>query len=187
MRFSLQLTSLALVAVAALSCESGGERGVAVPGQADAVKTSALDRAQRRLYDGAPPVIPHEAFSSTCASCHNEQGLSLPGVGFAPPTPHLATEGMSAMSRCSQCHVFRRSDTTFVATTFEGRPQDLRRGARLNPLAPPVLPHRAFMRENCVACHSGPAAREPIRTPHPERVRCRQCHVEQQSSRTFPG
>ena len=24
--------------------------------------------------------------------------------------------------------------------------------------APPVMPHPVFMRENCVACHSGPAA-----------------------------
>ena len=49
----------------------------------------------------------------------------------------------------------------------------------LNPLAPPVMPHSAFMRENCLACHSGPAAREEIRTPHPERPRCGQCHVQQ--------
>jgi cytochrome c-type protein NapB len=34
------------------------------------------------------------------------------------------------------------------------------------------------MRENCAACHAGPAAREEIRTSHPERTRCRQCHVE---------
>jgi cytochrome c-type protein NapB len=33
------------------------------------------------------------------------------------------------------------------------------------------------MRENCAACHTGPAAREEIRTSHPERTRCRQCHV----------
>jgi cytochrome c-type protein NapB len=33
------------------------------------------------------------------------------------------------------------------------------------------------MRENCAACHSGPGARAEIITTHPERVRCRQCHV----------
>ena len=42
--------------------------------------------------------------------------------------------------------------------------QDLRQGKRLNALAPPPIPHKPFMRENCVACHSGPAAREEIRT-----------------------
>ena len=31
--------------------------------------------------------------------------------------------------------------------------------------------------ENCVACHSGPAAVAEIRTKHPERANCRQCHV----------
>jgi predicted CXXCH cytochrome family protein len=33
------------------------------------------------------------------------------------------------------------------------------------------------MRENCAACHVGPGAREEIITTHPERTRCRQCHV----------
>ena len=65
----------------------------------------------------------------------------------------------------------------FVVNNFVGLEQDLRRGPRLNPLAPPTIPHKTFMRENCTACHSGTAAREEIRTPHPERQRCRQCHV----------
>jgi hypothetical protein len=33
------------------------------------------------------------------------------------------------------------------------------------------------MRENCIACHDGPGAREEVRTNHPERWRCRQCHL----------
>ena len=32
-------------------------------------------------------------------------------------------------------------------------------------------------KKNCVACHDGPGAREEVRTTHPERWRCRQCHV----------
>ncbi len=92
---------------------------------------------------------------------------------------------MSAMSRCGQCHVFRSTDTLFADNDFAGLAQDLRRGKRLHDLAPPVVPHKVFMRENCVACHTGPAAREEIRTTHPERVRCRQCHVEQRSTETF--
>jgi predicted CXXCH cytochrome family protein len=43
--------------------------------------------------------------------------------------------------------------------------------------APPTIPHKVFMRENCGACHVGPGAREEILTTHPERTRCRQCHV----------
>jgi hypothetical protein len=56
-------------------------------------------------------------------------------------------------------------------------PQDLCRGARLYPGAPPVLPHPLFMHETCLACHAGVAAREAIRCSHPERERCLQCHA----------
>jgi cytochrome c-type protein NapB len=137
----------------------------------------ALVRAERRAYDGAPPVVPHDDFGMTCASCHNEQGMEVEAVGFAPPSPHELTEGMNALSRCRQCHVFRQTDLTLVGNGFVGLRQDLRRGPRLNPLAPPTIPHKTFMRENCTACHAGAAAREEIRTPHPERSRCQQCHV----------
>ena len=110
-------------------------------------------------------------------NCHNETGLDLPGVGFAPPMPHDTTAGMSAFSRCVQCHVTRETETLFRDSAFLGLRQDLRRGRRLHSQAPPVLPHAVFMRENCRACHTGAAAREEIRCTHPERVRCVQCHV----------
>jgi len=74
--------------------------------------------------------------------------------------------------------VFVNQIGVFVANEFVGLQQDMRTGGRLNPISPPTIPHRVLMRENCVACHSGPAAREEIRTTHPERTRCRQCHVE---------
>jgi cytochrome c-type protein NapB len=163
---------------------------VAVPNRPGATKTAALQRAERRLYDGAPPVIPHEEQSATCTSCHNQEGMSVAGLGFAPPSPHSETAGLGEVRYCRQCHLFQRvadPGDVFVANTFVGLSQDLRHGRRLNPLAPPVIPHRVFMRENCVACHSGPAAREEIRTSHPERMNCRQCHVEQVTSDTFQG
>ena len=31
--------------------------------------------------------------------------------------------------------------------------------------------------QNCLSCHTGPGSREEIRTTHPERTRCMQCHV----------
>jgi cytochrome c-type protein NapB len=43
---------------------------------------------------------------------------------------------------------------------------------------PPPIPHDLQFRENCLACHGGPAAVAAIRTSHPERVNCRQCHLE---------
>ncbi len=159
-----------------LACAGPPADKVAVPGD-DGYKTAALVRAERRAYDGAPPVIAHEDFGITCTECHNLEGMEVDGVGFAPPSPHEATTGMSAISRCSQCHVFAATDEVFIGNTFAGLRQDLRRGRRLNPLAPPTIPHKTFMRENCTACHSGPAAREEVRTPHPERTRCVQCHV----------
>lgn len=140
-------------------------------------KSAAADRALRRAFDGAPPVIPHAPMGAACTSCHNERGVEVPGVGFAPPSPHEATGGMSATSRCQQCHVFRNEKAEFVANSFAGLLQDLRKGERLYQGAPPVMPHPTFMRENCLACHSGPAAREEIRCSHPERSRCLQCHA----------
>jgi cytochrome c-type protein NapB len=111
--------------------------------------------------------------------------MQVAGLGFAPPSPHELTDGMSASSRCQQCHVFQRTTEQFVANTFAGLRQDLRHGRRLNDLTPPVMPHKLLMRENCSACHTGAAAREEIRTSHPERPRCMQCHVPQETTETF--
>jgi cytochrome c-type protein NapB len=73
--------------------------------------------------------------------------------------------------------VFTTASDVFVASGFVGLGQDLRAGSRATPGAPPTLPHRVLMRENCNACHDGPGAREEIRTSHPERWRCQQCHI----------
>lgn len=160
------------LAAAIAGCSDGL---VDVPGGGS--KSAAAVRAARRAYDGAPPVVAHTDFGITCTQCHNDEGIEIPDVGYAPATPHADTRGLSVGSRCRQCHVFAQTDELFVANEFVPLRQDLRRGQRLNSLAPPVIPHRTLMRDNCAACHTGPAAREQIRTPHPERVRCRQCHV----------
>lgn len=149
---------------------------VAVEGT-DALKSPAGVRAERRLYDGAPPVVPHQDFGSTCAACHDERGMSVSGLGFAPASPHDGTSMAGATQRCRQCHAFVLADDVFVGSTFEGLRQDLRPGGRLAANAPPTIPHLVLMRENCTACHSGPGARVEIVTSHPERERCRQCHV----------
>lgn len=176
----------ALAAIVLLWLGCGAEPGVDVPGREGALKTAARERAERRLYDGAPPVIPHQGFSSPCTSCHNAEGMAVAGMGFSPPSPHEITAGLSATSNCRQCHVERQTAEVFVESGFVGLAQNLRRGRRLSDVAPPVTPHPLFMRENCVACHSGPAAREEIRTPHPERERCVQCHVTQQVAGSWP-
>jgi len=168
------LTPLALL-LALAGCGDGA--WVEVPGADGALKSAAEVRAQRRLYDGAPPTIPHMDFGAACTSCHDSHGMAVENVGFAPPSPHSETPEAGTTVRCRQCHVFVRTDGLFVESTFAGLQQDLRPGERLFPEAPPTIPHSLLMRENCVACHAGPAAREEIRTSHPERTRCRQCHV----------
>jgi nitrate reductase cytochrome c-type subunit len=134
-------------------------------------------RAARRAYDGAPPVIPHPPLGGSCTTCHASTAHDVPGVGIAPPNPHLRTPGVSEASRCRQCHVFQSTTDLFVGNDFEGLPQRPRRGERLYEHAPPVLPHGLFMREACTACHAGPAAREEIRCSHAERANCLQCHA----------
>lgn len=147
----------------------------------------SLARAERRAYDGAPPVIPHGPLGSSCTACHSATGIQFGEMGFAPPMPHEASPGtgVGKFARCNQCHVYKASDDLFVENTFTGLRQDLRHGRRQNPLAPPVMPHHVFMRENCAACHTGPAGREEIRTPHPERQRCNQCHVPRVTETEF--
>ena len=136
------------------------------------------ERAERRLYDGAPPVIPHDPLGASCVSCHVTLKPASPGLGVPPSAPHGLTPGLSNTSRCVQCHVFRLTDGTFAENDFTPRRRTGYRGDRLYEGAPPVMPHPLHMREDCAACHAGPGARPEIATTHPERTRCRQCHAE---------
>jgi hypothetical protein len=142
-------------------------------------------RAARRAYDGAPPTAPHADFGASCAACHDADGQSV-GERYAPPSPHVGTPQEPATERCRQCHAFVTTSEVFVPNGFIGLPQNLRRGGRASPGAPPTIPHRLLMRENCVTCHAGPGARAAIRTSHPERPRCRQCHVPMGDAGAFP-
>jgi len=168
------LTALAVAACLAAAC--GDDRWDPVDGR-DAVRSSAEVRATRRAYDGAPPTIPHEDLGASCSACHNADGMPVEGLGFAPASPHDETANAGATQRCRQCHVFVSTDRLFVANGFQGLAQDLRRGERMAANSPPTIPHGVLMRENCPACHTGPGARLEITSSHPERARCRQCHV----------
>ncbi len=135
-------------------------------------------RSQRRAFAGAPPVIPHPPLPGRCADCHTPAGgRIIPDVGISPPNPHTRTRGLSEQSRCKQCHLFRTDEEVFVASEFEPwrgpNPQEQRAFSS----APPVVPHGHFLREDCQACHTGPAARPEILCRHAERIRCQQCHV----------
>jgi cytochrome c-type protein NapB len=170
-----------IAAVAVAGCFGAGEES----GSDAEPQSSAVVRAGRRAYDGAPPTVPHRSFGADCTNCHNQRGRSVSGVGFAPASPHEGTDFEDATGRCRQCHVFRTTDGLFVENSFEGVAQDLAAGDRATPGAPPRIPHRVLMRENCIACHEGPGARPAIRTDHPERVRCLQCHVAIETTDRF--
>jgi cytochrome c-type protein NapB len=164
------LLLVALASVAGCDSATSDSPSAAAP-------TSSAMRAKRRLYDGAPPAIPHAPLNIKCVACHTDTGKETPPLGLAPANPHAQTAGLSATSHCQQCHVFRQSEAAFAPSDFRGLAQHFVKAERLYPGAPPVIPHRVFMRENCTSCHSGPVARPEIRCSHPERKNCRQCHA----------
>lgn len=169
----LQLAVLVLI-----GCSSSSDEGSMNP-------TPTAKRAERRLFPGAPPVIPHPPLSGKCVTCHTPTGSSRPPLGLAPANPHTKTPGMSDESRCKQCHVFQTTQDEFVASAFEPLRVENIHGPKAHSLAPPTIPHHHFMREDCAACHTGPASRPEIRCTHADRARCVQCHVERVVAETL--
>lgn len=152
----------------------------------------------RRAFPGAPPMVPHglttrETLAGACNTCHERGGYSPRFGAYVPVTPHPELE------ECLQCHV--ADDATVGVTLPTADPNTICRqchdpGAirrpgvppiewswwpRLSRAAPgdppPVVPHDLFFRSNCLACHAGPGAVAELRTDHPDRANCRQCHV----------
>ena len=107
--------------------------------------TSSEVRADRRAFDGAPPVIPHAPLGANCTTCHNKTGMPVPSMAYAPANPH-ATGGR--FTNCRQCHVFQQSTELFAETDFSPLLVSGRQGDRLFPGAPPTIPHATLMREN---------------------------------------
>lgn len=132
-------------------------------------------RSQRRAYDGAPPVVPHtidQQHVNACLACH-ENGKQI-GDLVAPAMSH------QFYSNCTQCHVESKNaviplkDQAKIINKFSGLSQPVQ-GTRAWIGAPPTIPHKTFMRENCNSCH-GPSGTAPIHTSHPWRNQCTQCH-----------
>lgn len=133
-------------------------------------------RAARRAYSGAPPVIPHPVDANdvtSCYQCHGEGKVI--GNLIAPRISH------QRYTNCTQCHapVAVGAPGTVggfeVANTFVGQ-ASAGRGSRAYVGAPPTIPHSTHMRENCMSCH-GQLSQPGLRTPHPWRVNCTQCHA----------
>ncbi len=154
-----------------------------------------------RAYPGAPPRIPHgltpaEFRTSSCNPCHERGGYSRRFAAYVPLTPHAergmciqchvgvdAVTGSSQRSfdpnsRCAQCHGTGGSPRAKRNAGLDWQAAGWPRLARRAPgRSPPLIPHDLQTRGNCLACHAGPAAVAEIRTAHPERANCRQCHL----------
>jgi cytochrome c-type protein NapB len=173
----MRRSSRARLTALAAACVAVAVTGSCAPAAREpATVRSTGERALGRAYDGAPPTIPHDAAAGSCVTCHDADGAAIDGVGVAPASPH-GEAAAGAMRRCRQCHVPAQGRSLLVASRFTGLAQGPWRGARATPGAPPTIPHTLQLRGECLTCHAGPGARAEIRTTHPERVRCRQCHV----------
>jgi cytochrome c-type protein NapB len=136
-------------------------------------------RAARRAYDGAPPRIPHAMPARgalACLACH-EEGLRVATLR-APAMSHEHT------AVCVSCHVEDRAQVPGASEALtSGPPIDNRfvgleapqGGPRAWDGAPPVIPHPTRMRERCASCHGDLA--EGLRSSHPYRQSCVQCHA----------
>ncbi len=138
----------------------------------------------KRAYPGAPPIIPHPILNNknigakNCLQCHQNGGYVSRFDAYAPITPH------PEMTNCKQCHLPAKTNQLFVATHWEKTTANKIHNSALSG-SPPVIPHSLQMRENCLACHAGPAAVKEIRVSHPTRINCRQCHVPMERISSF--
>jgi nitrate reductase (cytochrome), electron transfer subunit len=161
-------------------------------------RTMAMYRSLR-AFPGAPPRIPHgltelEFRDGRCNTCHERGGYVERFAAYAPVTPHpelgqclqchvpdAALVGLplpddSRDAVCYQCHTLDARTPLFAALDWPTPSWPETQRAAL-PGGPPPIPHQLQLRENCLACHMGAGAMEEIRTTHPERANCRQCHM----------
>jgi len=143
-------------------------------------RAAALEaRTARRAFDMAPPTIPHPVDQLEypgCLTCHEKGARIGDGTLVATPMSHRV------LSNCLQCHVVQRDSapgealeaTVALETSFAGL-EPATSVAPATPGAPPVIPHTTWMRERCASCHGGYA--EGLRSGHPYRQNCEQCHT----------
>lgn len=156
----------------------------AAPPDAEASTRTLESYYSRRAYPGAPPVIPHPLFDkrgiggASCTGCHANGGFVPTFKAYTPITPH------PEWSNCVSCHVPAGEGPRFRETDFVPATRPKTVDSAL-PGGPPPVPHSLDIRTNCNACHAGPGAVKEIRTPHPERQNCRQCHVQREEGGVF--
>lgn len=174
--------TLLFLAAAVAGCVSTTEKNEPARAETPAEKFPSIGRAlplapmKDRAFWGAPPPIPHrvksERNSASCLECHSLERRVGRGQRATAPVPH------AEFSQCMQCHVKGyegRHEPPFVENSFVGLASP-GPGSRAHPYAPPTMPHRLFLRENCLSCH-GPKGDTRLQTSHPDRSQCLQCHV----------
>lgn len=147
----------------------------------EAQRTRALtDRGARRAFDGAPPVVPHPIVQDSSAAC-----LACHGPGLAVKDKVASKISHAHYASCTQCHVpaggpqIPAIETALLAPIAGNQLTSATpplKGSRAWPQAPPTIPHATLMRSDCLSCH-GPRGLFGLRTPHPDRQSCVQCHV----------
>lgn len=151
----------------------------------DSLKQEALrERAARRAFDGAPPTVPHPIDQQSAASC-----LACHGTGWKAGNLVAVRMSHPVYANCIQCHVESNSrepsgNGTPVPNEFVGVVR-AGPGERAWLGAPPVIPHPSWMREACASCH-GVLGRPGLRTTHPWRTSCTQCHAPSASLDQVP-
>lgn len=155
--------------------------------QTEAERLAVLTkRASRRAFDGAPPTIPHQVLQMgplDCVSCH-ATGAKI-GVVVAPKISHTLYES------CTQCHVVMNDPLPSAApvpkpaSDFVGL-ASWGKGTRAWQGAPPTIPHPTLMRPDCSSCH-GVFGALGIKSTHPWRQSCTQCHVANATNDQHPG
>ena len=138
-------------------------------------KLAALQqREQNRAFNGAPPTIPHpidQRSDAACVACHKEGALTK--------TLRIPRMSHTFLANCTQCHVENNPRhmpaTVFRENDFAGLEAPTA-GPRAFAGAPPQIPHSTWMRSDCMSCH-GYEGRYGIRTTHPWRKNCQQCHA----------
>ena len=105
------------------------------------------------------------------------------GTVVARPMPH------ANYASCTQCHVPQVSvaadEAHWLDNDFAGLPAPSA-GHRAYPGAPPVIPHSVHMRDNCATCHGWSGA-DGLKSSHPWRTSCTQCHAPWASRDAQPG
>lgn len=138
------------------------------------------ERAARRAYDGAPPVVPHPIAQDSAAAC-----LACHGPGLVVKDKIASKISHATYTSCTQCHVptvgprIPTGETVLREPLAENQFVGLNaplKGSRAWPQAPPTVPHSTLMRSDCNSCH-GPQGLFGLRTPHPNRQACVQCHT----------